>query len=161
MKIKTISVIILLSLVGCEKSQSLDQSNSAEAPNKLSIEQTEEEALQQSINKALLDEVKGRLKDDEAAKFKDVIFYRNHGARKDGSGSIEMSTVCGKVNSKNSFGAYNGYIDFFATISRKLPDDVYQPERIMVAFDDIGNDDNGKREFLNAASLLCTNKDIE
>lgn len=61
--------------------------------------------------------VRERLKDEESARFKDVVVYPK---------DATTAYVCGSVNAKNSFGAYTGYERFvvgampdvnFATVS--------------------------------------------
>lgn len=57
------------------------------------------------------DAVRGKLKDPDAAKFKDTFFNR-------GSDGIPMT--CGYVNSKNGFGAYIGYQRFISAAKPEL-----------------------------------------
>ncbi|QFY77843.1 hypothetical protein DUD43_09180 [Alcaligenes faecalis] len=45
-----------------------------------------------------------KLKDASSARFVDMILI---------PGESTMSTICGKVNSKNSYGAYDGYVPFY------------------------------------------------
>ena len=49
--------------------------------------------------------LKSKLKDGKSARFKNVYFN---------VGSIGVPATCGKVNAKNSFGAYMGYIKFIS-----------------------------------------------
>lgn len=44
------------------------------------------------------------LKDASSARFVDMILI---------PGETSTSTICGKVNSKNSYGAYGGYVSFY------------------------------------------------
>ncbi|MGO3868928.1 MAG: hypothetical protein ACTJH7_02525 [Alcaligenes sp.] len=44
------------------------------------------------------------LKDASSARFVDMILI---------PGEASTSTICGKVNSKNSYGAYGGYVSFY------------------------------------------------
>lgn len=57
-------------------------------------------------------QVKLRLKDPSSAQFDDVKFYPSDAPRENPHGA-----VCGKVNAKNSFGAYIGYRRFVMGIS--------------------------------------------
>lgn len=45
-----------------------------------------------------------KLKDASSARFVDMILI---------PGEASTSTICGKVNSKNSYGAYGGYVPFY------------------------------------------------
>lgn len=51
--------------------------------------------------------MQGALKDADSAKFKDLLSKIDHSR-----GSIML--ICGKVNAKNSFGAYSGFQPFIA-----------------------------------------------
>jgi hypothetical protein len=55
-------------------------------------------------NEAGKDALKGKLKDPDSAKFRNVNFYS-------GSGT---PVTCGEVNAKNSFGGYGGFERFIA-----------------------------------------------
>ncbi|EAA9299928.1 hypothetical protein BHZ80_09020 [Salmonella enterica] len=57
-------------------------------------------------------QVKLRLKDPSSAQFDDVKFYPS-----DTPGENPHGAVCGKVNAKNSFGAYIGYRRFVMGIT--------------------------------------------
>ena len=57
------------------------------------------------------DAVREKLKDGGSAKFKDVFFH---------SGKDGVPMTCGKVNSKNSFGAYGGFQAFVSAGSPEL-----------------------------------------
>lgn len=52
--------------------------------------------------------VKDRLKDPSSAKFRNMHFKQN---RVEGK---VLAAVCGEVNSKNSFGAYAGFVRFIS-----------------------------------------------
>ncbi len=62
--------------------------------------------------------VKLKLKDPSSAQFKDVYFHR-------GANNVPMT--CGEVNSKNSYGGYNGYQKF---ISAGNPDLTFLEEQV-------------------------------
>lgn len=87
-----------------------------------------------------------RLKDADSAKFRNVRF---------GSGQ-EKSTICGDVNAKNSYGAYNGYVSFIASY---IGPDAYtdsatvkhKPSVIVIGVDE---DSNG------AAAQVCADKGV-
>jgi hypothetical protein len=54
------------------------------------------------------EQIKGRLKDPDSAKFRNVHFYSGGG----------VPVTCGEVNSKNSFGGYTGFERFIAAGSQ-------------------------------------------
>lgn len=56
-----------------------------------------------------------KLKDADSAKFKDVLVYVKPGAE-------PVHSLCGQVNSKNSYGAYAGYSPFFGVLVPKKPE---------------------------------------
>lgn len=56
-----------------------------------------------------------KLKDADSAKFKDVVVYVK-------PGPDPVHSVCGQVNSKNSYGAYAGYSPFFAAMVPMKPE---------------------------------------
>jgi len=58
-----------------------------------------------------------RLKDAESARFKDVLIYLR-------PGPDAIHSICGQVNSKNSYGAYAGYSPFFGVLVDKKPEPV-------------------------------------
>ncbi len=55
--------------------------------------------------------VREKLKDPDSAQFEDVFFNR---------GEDDLPITCGKVNSKNSFGGYNGFQRFLSAGSSEL-----------------------------------------
>jgi len=56
-----------------------------------------------------------KLKDADSAKFKDVLVYVKPGPE-------PVHSLCGQVNSKNSYGAYAGYSPFFGVLVPMKPE---------------------------------------
>lgn len=54
--------------------------------------------------KDALQKTKDKLKDPDSAKFKNLVYYKS-----------AFSVVCGEINAKNSYGAYNGFKLFYQT----------------------------------------------
>ena len=113
-------------LASCSKNTSTD----AAAPNPIM-----DMARDAVLSKAKMREV---LKDADAAKFDDVHAYKftpTNGA--------PFYVFCGRINSKNSFGAYVGYEDFIATplvlgLHENLPGAAFAEEH--ASFCDAQND---------------------
>lgn len=62
--------------------------------------------------------VASKLKDPESARFSDSFIYRRSDPY------IQYTTLCGKVNSKNSFGGYTGAMRYSATLTFSESGDV-------------------------------------
>lgn len=62
----------------------------------------------------LIDSVKISLKDPDSAKFMDVVHYVDSYV-KDNVRYPVGYVICGKINAKNSYGGYSGYLEFFAS----------------------------------------------
>lgn len=90
------------------------ETNAANAAAKLAAdEKAKQDAAAASEQALILAEVERfktvlteRFKDPSSAQLKNVVAYAN-------AGSSRITSVCGLVNAKNSYGAYTGYKRFF------------------------------------------------
>lgn len=78
-----------------------------------------------ALIRAYLDNV---LKDAESARFKDVVIWLKPGPE-------PVHSICGQVNSKNSYGAYGGYKTFFGAL---VPDDK-EPMALVISMDEVAD----------------------
>jgi hypothetical protein len=91
-----------LAMVGCSPS-----------PRDVALQRTKQTALQK---------IRERLTDPESARFTDVRIVTVHDAR----GIEQVTSVCGEVNSKNTFGGYAGPSPFIYTVQHKNPTKAYR-----------------------------------
>ena len=73
----------------------------------------------------LRESLQERLKDADSAKFKDVYFGKGENS----------NTVCGLVNSKNSYGAYAGYSAFVGMIFPGTEESAGKPIGMVIGVD--------------------------
>lgn len=160
MKIKITTAIILLSLVGCNQNSG---SNAATAPipapvTKEDAQKARLEAQEISIKELLTKIVKSRLKDPDSAKFEEVTVYTERLSFKSGTILISGGSICGRVNSKNSFGGYTGSKDFVASVLINGTTGAFNtdPDLLTVAIDD-PDDEYTHGAFKRAAEKNCVN----
>lgn len=86
--------------------------------------------------------VKSSLRDPESANFRNLVY---HHLRDRTTGGIE-GDVCGEVNAKNGFGAYNGFRRFVVNVkvwdggSSSLASNPVMESNGIAAFDDLWNE---------------------
>lgn len=78
-----------------------------------------------ALIRSFLDDV---LKDADSAKFKDVVIWLKPGAE-------PVHSICGQINSKNSYGAYGGYKTFFGA----LVPDKKEPMALVISMDEVAD----------------------
>ena len=126
----------------------------------LSAEDEPERKLRGSIVDAIKAYVSSEFKDPDSAKFLDVQLYTSSmelvSATKGPSLHTISYAVCGKVNAKNSYGAYVGYRQFFGHVVLLKNKD---PQ--ITSLIDSSSEPHGQKRFAEQREKACKNEIVK
>lgn len=114
---KIITALIMLSLLGCSKSNDSTQSPAPAPAVKVDSHKVGQNEWTDKISNLLLTTVKENFKDPDSVKFEGTETFTTTSPLESGDLVTFSVSVCGRVNAKNSFGGYTGFKDFYVAIS--------------------------------------------
>lgn len=150
MKIIFILLVCLFVLSACEDSKKVQSSKVAEIAEI-------DAKIEKVITSMLIANLKSNLKDPDSAQLRNMKYYHTDIILLDGSRFPSLHVLCGEVNSKNSFGGYNGYKGFISQEQLRFLDSTVIPDSEYVLIDE-GAEDYKRESFRKWAAENCTNK---